>query len=126
MSAHLRALFKGSAVGGHRGVPAGALRHRPGVRRRDISARVESTLEAEQKAARSLGVGPMTVQMACHQLWGRSLTDERESRVKRRARLDASPRSLQAQRGHVTRELMAELQSVLGKPRHRKNRKGKK
>jgi len=119
---NLSELLRGSPVGGQGKVPAGALKPRPGVEEQ-IRPRVEAVLEAEQKASRSLGVDGMAVRAASYQLWGRSLTDERESRVGRRADSDVSARSLQAVRGHVTRELLAELAEVIKEPSSRKQKK---
>lgn len=109
---NLQGLVRSGIVGVEDGIPAGAVRPRPGVLK-EIPERVEGVLEAEGKAARSLAVSPMEIRAASHRVWGRSLTDEREARLKGRVDDDASPRSLQAHRGHVTRELLAELEEVL-------------
>ncbi|RBY92947.1 hypothetical protein DQ241_02660 [Blastococcus sp. TF02A-30] len=69
--------------------------------------------EATRKAARRLGVTPRTVETAAVQLWGRSLTAERDHRVEPRP--DEDVRSLQARRAHVTRTLLSELRFHLGK-----------
>ena len=80
--------------------------------------------EAERKAARVLGVSPVTIAAASFRSWGRSLTEEREARLAEKGTGDASPRVLQAQRGHVTRALLSELsQQVLDvKPRGKKTK----
>jgi hypothetical protein len=57
-----------------------------------------------------LGVEPLAVAKAARKLWDRSLTEERDRRLERR---DATPRSVQALRGHVTRALIAELRGAL-------------
>lgn len=111
---NLWTLFDGAAVGGNGRVPAGAVSPRPGVRER-IPERVESELDAQRKAARSLGVEPGMIGLAAWQLWGRNLTDERDARVSRRVGNDVSARSLQAHRGHVTRELLEEIRGLLPK-----------
>jgi len=67
---------------------------------------------AEQKAARKLGVTPEELDSAARHLWGQSLTDERDARVDDRAP-DAAGSTLQALRGHVTRELLEELEPTL-------------
>jgi hypothetical protein len=78
---------------------------------------IEETLavprgEAEQKAARRLGVTPAEVAVVSRDLWGRSLTEEREWRLvvqtqeETEAELLRSPHGL---RGHVTRGLLVEL-----------------
>lgn len=93
-----------------------ALRIDAGVMDRE-RARVDN--EAEDKAARRLGVPVEVLREASEQLWHRRLTDEREARLE--ARLtetgEATPRSLQAVRGHVTRELLDELRHTLEGPR---------
>lgn len=65
--------------------------------------------EAERHVADALGTDAETVAETAYRLWGRGLTEERERRLGERADEDASPRSLQAIRGHVTRELIEEL-----------------
>lgn len=65
--------------------------------------------EAEQVAARRLDRSHDQVVAASRALWGRTLTAERDARVDQQAGADASPRRLQAIRGHVTRGLYAEL-----------------
>ena len=78
---------------------------------------IEDTLavprgEAEQKAARQLGVTPAEVAVVSRDLWDRSLTEERERRLvvqiqkETEAELLRSPHGL---RGHVTRGLLVEL-----------------
>lgn len=76
----------------------------------------EAAGEAEQKAARKLGVHPATVALAAQRQWGRSLTAERDQRVKERPS-GGSLRRVQAVRGHVTRLLIAELAELIGKRR---------
>jgi transcriptional regulator with XRE-family HTH domain len=66
--------------------------------------------EAERRAARRLQMSPLEVSRCAFQLWGRSLTEERDRRV-----VESGPvlgksvsellRSERALRGHVTREL---------------------
>jgi hypothetical protein len=51
--------------------------------------------------------------------WGRSLTEERDRRVAAQASPDATPRTRQAVRGHVTRELMATLAPIVEPQRAR-------
>ncbi len=74
------------------------------------SAYVDYT-EAAIKAARRLGVSLPQVDAASRELWGHTLGQERDRRVKRAD--GESPRTLQARRGHVTRELMSELSEHL-------------
>lgn len=76
------------------------------------AARDESTT----KGARRLGVeDPTEVALAAIRVWGRSLTEEREGRIAKAAPADASARTLQALRGHVTRTLLEEIEPILRK-----------
>lgn len=70
--------------------------------------------DAEQRAARTFDVTPLAVSAAAHRRWGHGLTAERDARVADRTGGQTSARSLQAVRGHVTRELLTELQTELG------------
>jgi hypothetical protein len=76
------------------------------------SAVQEAGGEAEQKAARKLGVHPAAVALAAQRQWGQSLTAERDKRVLERSPGE-SPRRIQAIRGHVTRTLLGELRPLL-------------
>jgi transcriptional regulator with XRE-family HTH domain len=69
--------------------------------------------DAEQKAARKLGVSAFTVAIAAWQLWRRSLSDERDARVSEHAAPDAPARTMQALRAHATRRLLAELEPLV-------------
>ncbi|HVA74313.1 MAG TPA: helix-turn-helix transcriptional regulator [Acidimicrobiales bacterium] len=60
-----------------------------------------------------LGVRAPDVVAAADTLWRHSLTEERDRRVKRRANAKASPRTLQAVRGLVMRELDKELEAAI-------------
>lgn len=62
--------------------------------------------EAARKAARKFHVPPVTVALAALDQWGRSLSSERDRRM---AESDIDPRRRQALRGHISRELLAEL-----------------
>jgi transcriptional regulator with XRE-family HTH domain len=74
--------------------------------------------EAERKAARVLDVSPEAVLRAAMGRWGHSLANERDRRIGPRAGTLA-PRSLQAVRGRVTRELVSELKPVIKRRRRR-------
>ena len=67
--------------------------------------------EAEKKLAARLGITPRNVAVRAVKLWGRTLTAEREARLENRLgdTPDSSVRSLRTTRGHITRELIAEL-----------------
>lgn len=84
----------------------------------------EPTL-ADGKAAQALQTSVALVRGASQRLWGRDLASERDHRVQ--AKLESrevSARSLQALRGHVTRELLNELKPHI-KPK-RRTKKGSK
>ena len=66
--------------------------------------------EAERKAAAKLGVEPRVLALAARMRYGRSFSDERDARIDPSG---LSARSLQARRGHVTRELLKELDPVI-------------
>ncbi|MGI8680651.1 MAG: hypothetical protein ACR2JO_00655 [Mycobacteriales bacterium] len=65
--------------------------------------------EAETKAAGRLGVAPETVVRRGRARWGHRLDDEREQRLGDTSGVPA--RTVQARRGHITRQLIAELQA---------------
>ncbi len=73
---------------------------------------VASTGEAEQAAARNLGIDPRLVAALSFRLWGHGLTKERDNRVAKRGEEISAP-SRQAMRGHVTRGLLKELQELI-------------
>jgi transcriptional regulator with XRE-family HTH domain len=70
----------------------------------------EATREAERHAAERLGISPDELVRRSYTRWGRTLSDERDARAAARTKADASPRSRTIVRGHVTRELLAELE----------------
>jgi hypothetical protein len=78
-----------------------------------LSEDVSAGLGAEVKAARRLGVEPNTLSVAARRLWGRGLSEERDRLVQNRATADMSPRTVQALRGHITRELLNQLGDAL-------------
>jgi hypothetical protein len=85
-----------------------------GIGERDLLARpVGATGEADRHAARKLGVSPEIVAETARRLWGRSLSEERDHRLTGHGS-DLTARSKQAQRGHITRELLTELERELG------------
>jgi hypothetical protein len=73
--------------------------------------------EAEMKAARKLGVDAEVVATAALGLWKQTLTEHRDAIVAASAPADASPRTLQAMRGRVTRELVEELRERIEEAR---------
>jgi transcriptional regulator with XRE-family HTH domain len=70
--------------------------------------------DVELRAAKHIGVEPSEVSVAAFGRWGHSLTEERDARVLA-AVAGASPRTAQALRGHVTRQLIAELEPIVRK-----------
>jgi hypothetical protein len=86
----------------------------------DLLAEAEraSQGEAEQNAARKLELDdPLEVAVAAIALWDHSLTWERDERVAAAEVCNpgSSARTLQALRGHVTRQLLAELEPLVRK-----------
>jgi transcriptional regulator with XRE-family HTH domain len=70
--------------------------------------------EAEKKAAVVLGLDPRRVAVLSLKLWGRSLTAEREARFAKQEPKTTSATSLRTLRGHITRDLIAELRAAAG------------
>lgn len=68
--------------------------------------------EHERTLAKALGVTPLAVAEAAFALWGHGLTEEREERLSKDP--TQTRRTLQALRGHVTRDLREELALELG------------
>jgi transcriptional regulator with XRE-family HTH domain len=75
-------------------------------------AKASAAYEAEKRAASKLGVPPLVLAIAAHRTWDRGLTEERDRRVVEQTHDDASPRTVQAVRGHVTRRLIAEVEPM--------------
>lgn len=76
-------------------------------------ADAEADRAIEQSVAERLGVGPEEVREAALRTWGRGLAEERERRVRRRLDgRDLPARGVQGVRGHVTRDLLAELRAA--------------
>jgi hypothetical protein len=67
----------------------------------------EAAGETERAAAAKLQLRPLALSALAHRLWGRGLSAERDRRVAELG--EASSRTVQARRGHVTRRLLAEL-----------------
>lgn len=80
-------------------------------------AEVDAADDATVKAARRLEVAPEAVVDAAYECWGQRLTAERDARVASQAAEGASARTLQALRGHVTRDLLEELRPVVARRR---------
>jgi len=88
--------------------------------------------DADQKAARQLGISTERLMSVAEPMWGRSLTAERERRVnevpfstddhrvlastddqRAPSSTDDPQRALRALRGHITRQLLKELRAAL-------------
>jgi hypothetical protein len=77
-----------------------------------VTVEMASRHEAELHIARKLGVEPADVARAAVELWGTSLTEERDRRVAVVRQGDGDRRAI---RGHVTRNLIAELRPKIKK-----------
>ena len=78
----------------------------------DYRRALGTPVDPERHAARRLAVDPAQVKLAARLLWNhRDFSDERDARIGDTASL--SPRSLQARRGLVTRDMLAELREFL-------------
>ena len=115
-SSALRTLLQGRSPRRTTSLPAGL----PGVAKRtstepgDLETAEKDALgDAEQKAARKLGIAPISVAIAARKLWGRTLTAERDRQISEKTPEAVSPRTLQALRGHVSRLLTAKLSTVV-------------
>jgi hypothetical protein len=75
----------------------------------------EALGDAEAKAARRFKVSAVEIARMARQLWGRSLTAERDRRLREKIGQVSSRRTLQALRGHVGRTLVAEIAEVVPK-----------
>ena len=71
---------------------------------------------AEKKAARQLGVPMYEIVWLSVELWGRTLSDQRDELLGDTA--DLPPRSIQARRGRVTRNLLDQLRTELDRRNH--------
>ena len=67
--------------------------------------------DAERKAADRLGTSAQEVRAHALRLWEQQLDAERDSRLGETA--GWTPRTLQARRGHVTRQLIGELEQSM-------------
>jgi transcriptional regulator with XRE-family HTH domain len=80
-----------------------------------MKVRAWAAASAEKKAAHTLRLSPIEVSAAAHSLWGKGLTQERDSRLEKLSRHDRLDKHLDsnARSGHVTRGLIAELRTHL-------------
>lgn len=68
---------------------------------------------AEQRVAAQLGEPPGVLRLVYAHLWGQTFTAQRDAAVQELAKRDASPASLQALRGQVTRRLIREVETFI-------------
>lgn len=80
-----------------------------------IRFRVRIGSPSPSEAARRFGVSVKSIERAAQRLWGQSLGQEHFDRTMRRVPEGASFRSVDAIKGHVTRQLLAELREALKK-----------
>ncbi|ADP78335.1 hypothetical protein [Pseudofrankia inefficax] len=83
----------------------------------DLDAWAAEIGEAEQKTARRLDEPAVVLVALSHELWGRTLSEERD-RVADEREPDASPDRRRALRGQVTRALVNELAAELARRDH--------
>lgn len=77
----------------------------------EMDTAYRSPSDAERHAARRLGVEPAQVRLASYLLWKQDFDLERDARIGDVGELE--PRSRQARRGLVTREMLAEMEKML-------------
>lgn len=106
----LRGLLAGESVAEANLIPPWGRRVK-GARLSDL----EIQGEAVRHVAAVLNVSPKEIAATARRLWRHELTEERERRVVDRAGEGASPQTLRALRGHVTRELLDELRQTMRK-----------
>lgn len=92
----------------------GALLDGEGVVFEVVGGGIVAPRDAEHRAARSLGISVAEVLELADALWGQTLSEQRDDKVIGRVGPDASARTVQALRGHVTRELIEELAELEG------------
>ena len=68
---------------------------------------------AEERAARKIGEQKIVVAAIALKLWGRGLTEERDARLAESLPNDAPPATVQAKRGRITRDLVAEITAYI-------------
>ncbi|WP_369186563.1 helix-turn-helix domain-containing protein [Streptomyces sp. R08] len=77
-----------------------------------VERAVASVGEAERHVARKIGTSPEWVNLVALQRWDRTLSQERDLRLQQR-RPEAPKGQLATLRGHITRELLTELEHDL-------------
>lgn len=101
-----------SAATGFREAVKTAHRVWPAARPADmVAAERDSAQLVEARCAARLGISPFEAALAARRLWGRSMTEERNSRLAG----GGNAATARAHAGHVTRSLTAELRAALVK-----------
>ncbi|MBT2449416.1 hypothetical protein J7F03_20435 [Streptomyces sp. ISL-43] len=77
-----------------------------------VERAITAVSDAERHVARKVGTSPEWVNLVALNRWERTWSEERDRRLAGRA-AEATPRQLQALRGHITRELLTELEEDL-------------
>lgn len=83
------------------------------IRASMLSAVESEQTEADAKAARATGESTAVLAFVAAHLWGRSLSAERDRRAALTIPGDAPPRTVQAKRGRITRDLIAEAKTYI-------------
>lgn len=117
-------LAEGAVGEGEKQVPERALYVRRGMPP-EARRRLQALGDAELKAAQRLGVSWAALTAAALRRWGRTLSAERDRRVQEQVPAKASPRTLRALRGHVTRALLRELRPAVRTRRQRRKKGGR-
>lgn len=78
-----------------------------------VAATAAGETEAEQRIARRLGEPREVLTRVYARLWGRSLSAERDARVADALPPGTDPRTVQAKRGRITRDLMSEVEEFI-------------
>ena len=92
-------------------VVAWGARHDVRLAAKEVDAAFSTPSDAERHAARRLGVDPAQIRLASLALWQEDFDKVRDEKVGDVATLE--PRSRQAHRGLVTREMLAEMDNML-------------
>ncbi|WP_394614552.1 hypothetical protein JNUCC0626_32355 [Lentzea sp. JNUCC 0626] len=78
-----------------------------------IAAAEHRLVDADHALAQRLKVSPQVVVSLALQLWGNTLTEQRDARVSQLGDMDRGVRH--ARRGHITRELSSQIEAELAK-----------
>jgi transcriptional regulator with XRE-family HTH domain len=92
-------------------IAAWGVQHGKRINAAAVDAAFASPSDAERHAARRLNVEPPVVRLAARAMWDLDFDKERDTRVGDVDEME--PRSRQARRGLVTREMLAEMERML-------------